>query len=308
MALLLYPTNPLTPLQQRGGSDGQSVLEGALVGAFTVTAKGLLTGAVKESGRRATVQLAEEYARRRAPSQSATDLSKLFALGEVPMKLYLTLVMLTRKPPHVLYRARPDHYWAEMLGYEELDARRPEPGAGTRRIKRAFVVLGKAGPRGTSMVTRTPEPGHGARIAVPIHPPQPPKTHRGPYITIPIELWSRGWINVLSARALFVYLCLRLVLAGRPETEGAQVSSWDRENFCIKDDTWQRGFKELEALGLAWGEVKDEVPRDRWSTDLHKRKVYYLKKTYLETTDAPDGKGDPADGGVPAKVEDVAAR
>ncbi|WNB85766.1 hypothetical protein [Cellulomonas sp. ATA003] len=141
------------------------------MGTFTVTAKGLLTDAVKGSGRKATVQLAEEYARRKAPGQSSTDLSKLFALGEVPMKLYLTLVMLTRKPPHVLYRARPDHYWAEMLGYEELDARRPEPGAGTRRIKRAFVVLGKAGPRGTSIVTRTPEPGHGARIAVPIHPP-----------------------------------------------------------------------------------------------------------------------------------------
>ena len=259
------------------------------MGAFTVTAKRLLTEAVTASGRRATVQLAGEYARKQAPSQLSTDLSRLFALGEVSMKLYLTLVMLTRQHPHELYRPRTDHYWAEMLGYEELDDRRPEPGAGTRRIKRAFARLGEAGPNGASMVTRTPEPGYGARITVPIHPPLPPKQRRGPYITIPLELWSRGWINVLSARALFVYLCLRLVLAGKPEAEGAHVSSWDREKFCIKDDTWERGFRELELLGLATGQVEDEVPVDRWSTDrLRNRKVYYLNRTFLETTDAPD--------------------
>ncbi|WNB85767.1 hypothetical protein [Cellulomonas sp. ATA003] len=76
----------------------------------------------------------------------------------------------------------------------------------------------------------------------------------------------------------------------------------------MKEDTWQRGFNELKALGLARGQVEDEVPRDRWSTDLHKRKVYYLNKTFLETTDAPDSKGDPADGSAPAETDDLAAR
>ncbi|WP_211374330.1 hypothetical protein [Cellulomonas fimi] len=248
-----------------------------------MTAKKLLAEAVKTSGRRSTVQLAEEYARAQKVGQASTPLSELFALGEVPMKLYLTLVMLTRKAPHELFRARPDHYWAEMFGYEELNDAAPEPGAGTRRIRRAFRALSSAGPAGESMVSRTPEPGHGARIAVPIHPPEP---SRAPYITIPLELWSRGWINVLSARALFVYLCLRLVLAGKPDSEGAHVSSWDREKFCIKDDTWQRGFKELEGLGLARGAKEDGVPGDRWSTDLHRRKVYYLNNTFLAETNA----------------------
>lgn len=264
---------------------------GGLVGSVTVTAQLLLNEAVKKSGRRSTVQLAEEYARKQKPGQTSTGLSELFALGEVPMKLYLTLVMLTRKPPHELYRPRPDHYWAEMLGYEELNDRRPEPGAGTRRIKRAFGVLSSAGPGGTSMVTRTPQAGYGAQISVPIHPPLPSKKAAWePYITIPLELWSRGWINVLSARALFVYLCLRLVLAGKPQAEGAHVSSWDREKLCMKDDTWQRGFKELERRGLAWGREEDEVPVDRWSTDLRRRKVYYLNKTFLVETDASDGR------------------
>lgn len=263
---------------------------GGLVGSVTVTAKMLLGEAVQKSGRRSTVQLAEAYARKQKHGQTSTGLSELFALGEVPMKLYLTLVMLTRKPPHELYRPRPDHYWAEMLGYEELNDRRLEPGAGTRRIKRAFATLSSAGPGGAPLVTRTPQPGYGAQISVPIHPPMPPakKAAWEPYITIPLELWSRGWINVLSARGLFVYLCLRLVLAGKADGEGAHVSSWDREKFCIKDDTWQRGFKELELLGLARGQEEDDVAVDRWSKDRGRRKVYYLNKTFLMGTDAPE--------------------
>lgn len=253
------------------------------MGTVTVTSKRLLVEAVKHSGRRGTVQLAEEYARIKDANQTSTRLADLFALGEVPMKLYLTLVMLTRKPPHELFRPRPDHYWAELLGYEELNEADPIPGAGTRRIKRAFATLQTAGPEGASLVTRTPKSGHGAVIAVPIHPPQPA---HAPWITIPVELWSKGWLNVMSARALFVYLCLRLVLAGRPEEEGAHISPWDRERFAIKEDTWQRGVKELERLGL----VKTENARvavDRWTTDLRQRKVYFLNRTFLVEHDSP---------------------
>jgi hypothetical protein len=61
---------------------------------------------------------------------------------------------------------------------------------------------------------------------------------------------SAGHELVMPTRAAFVYLCLRLGLAGKPDNEGAHISSWDRERFAIKDDTWQRGIKELEALNL----------------------------------------------------------
>lgn len=253
------------------------------MGTVTVTSKRLLTEAVKHSGRRSTVQLAEEYARIKRPDQASTGLADLFALGEVPMKLYLTLVMLTRKPPHELFRPRPDHYWAELLGYEELNDADPLPGAGTRRIRRAFATLGKAGPGGTSLVTRTPRAGHGAMVSVPIHPPQPTQA---PWITIPLELWARGWTNVMSARALFVYLCLRLVLAGRPDEEGAQITPWDRQCLAIKDDTWHRGIKELKQLGLVRTEV-GRVATDRWTTDLRERQVYFLNNTFLTENDSP---------------------
>lgn len=254
-------------------------------GAVTVTAKRLLKQAVKDSGRRSNVQLAEEYARIQTADQTSTALSELYALGEVPMKLYLTLVMLTRAEPHELHRVRPDHYWAELLGYEELNEADPVPGAGTRRIKRAFATLATAGPNGTSLVTRTTVPGRGAKITVPIHPPLP-KTL--PYITIPLELWSKGWLNVMSARALFVYLCLRLVLAGRPDQEGEQVSTWERDRFAIKQDTWQRGAKELERLGLVRTETA-QVAVNRWNTDLRPRKVYHLNSQFLANESPPVG-------------------
>jgi hypothetical protein len=254
---------------------------GSASGSVTVTAKKLLVGAVKNSGRRSSVQLAGEFARIRKPGETSTGLSELFALGEVPMKVYLTLVMLTRKPPHELFSVKPDHYWAELLGYEELNDADPIPGNGTRRIKRAMTALEKAGPGGTGLISRTAIRGHGVKIGV-VHPPG----EWAPWISIPLELWSRGWVNVMSARALFVYLCLRLVLAGKPDNEGTQVSSWDRERFAIKEDTWQRGIKELEALNLVWSDI-DRVVVDRWSTDLHKRKVYYLNNAFLKENDSP---------------------
>ncbi|PBC36091.1 hypothetical protein CJ178_32320 [Rhodococcus sp. ACPA4] len=143
-------------------------------------------------------------------------------------------------------------------------------------------ALEKGGPDGNGWITRTPERGRGFKITV-VHLPEP---KRAPWITLPLELWSRGWINVMSARALYVYLCLRLVLAGKPDSEGSHVSTSDRRRFAVKDDTWQRGMKELEALKLARSEIT-RVAEDRWTTDLRERKVYYLNSEFLKVTDSP---------------------
>ncbi|MFQ6394937.1 hypothetical protein ACLMAJ_15915 [Nocardia sp. KC 131] len=107
-----------------------------------------------------------------------------------------------------------------------------------------------------------------------------------PYITIPIELWSHGWINVMSARALFVYLILRLITMGR-DTDRVHVSVTDRKNHAIKDDTWQRGLKELETLGLAHSMIAKNVAEDRWHSELLTRKVTYLDTERLKTTLSP---------------------
>jgi hypothetical protein len=255
---------------------------GSTTGRVTVTAKRLLEDAVSKSGRRSSVQLPEEFARIQTAADRDTELSRLFAQGEVAMKLYLTLVMLTRKPPHELFRVVPDHYWAELLGYEELNDADPIPGSGTRRLKRAMKVLATEESDRPARIVRTLVSGRGAKIQV-IHPSVPT---RAPWLGIPISLWSRGWINVMSARALFVYLLLRLVLAGRPDNQGAHISKWDRDRFAMKEDTWQRGIKELEALRVVRSEMA-RVVLDRWSTDLRLRKVYYLNNEFVEEHDSP---------------------
>ncbi|MGW5312895.1 hypothetical protein ACWEQ0_23805 [Nocardia thailandica] len=252
------------------------------MGTVTVTAERLLTDAVKRSKRHSTVQLPREFARIHAPDQTETPLSQMFLRGEATMKVYFTLVLLTRKEPHELYKPRPDHYWAEMLGYEELNDGDPIPGHGTKRIKRAMAVLQNSGPNAeTPWVRRDRFPGKGYKIAV-THLP----ATGAPYITIPIELWSNGWINVMSARALFVYLILRLILAGKGDDAGTHVSAADRKQHAIKDDTWQRGLKELERLGLARSEIGKST-ESRWDSDLLTRKIVYLNNDYLQSTHSP---------------------
>ena len=252
------------------------------MGSLTVTAQQLLKKAVKMSGRRSTVQLPREFARIQNPTQTETPLSAMFLHGEAVLKVYLSLVLLTRQPPHDLFRTFTDNFWAEMLGFEELNDADPIPGAGTKRIKRAMSALQKSGPdEETRWISRTRVPGKGYKLVV-THLPQT----GAPYITIPLELWSNGWINVLSARALFVYLILRLILRGGDDTAGAHVSVTDRRNHAIKDDTWQRGLKELEILGLARSE-NGKSAEDRWSSELLTRKIVYLNNDYMKANTSP---------------------
>lgn len=252
------------------------------MGTRTVTADRLLRRAVQRSGRRSTVQLPGRFARIEEPDQNTTPLSEMFEHGEVMLKVYLTLVLLTCQEPHDLFDRAADHYWAEMLGYEELNHSDPIPGAGTKRIKRAMAKLQKSGPTAdTPWVERAREPGKGYKIVV----TQLPRG-RAPYITLPLEFWSNGWIAVISARALFVYLILRLILAAKSDETCTHVSASDRRDHAIKDDTWQRGLKELEALGLVRTEIA-KIVEDRWSNELFPRKVVYLNNHYLKATRSP---------------------
>jgi hypothetical protein len=234
----------------------------------------LLRGAVTDSGRRSTVQLAEEFARTtNATMENTPDLARLLRMGEVALKLYLTLVMMTRagdpeKPaaPHELHRVIPPSHFAEMLGYEELDMNNPVTGAGTRRVQRALTCLEKEG-----LVVLTKRPRHHANISV-VHP-GPGGDPVVPYITLPIELWSREWITHLSARALAVYVALRLASVGKKQGEGQVVDPYERGRFEFSDDTWQRGSKDLIEQGLL--EVRTGVVESRRLRERH-RNIYYL--------------------------------
>lgn len=252
------------------------------MGAVTVTAKRLLADVVRQSGRKSTVQMPESFARITDPSQTSTPLSRLFAGGEVQLKLYLTLVLLTRKPPHELFRPKADFYWANVLGYEERTEANPAPGAGTRRIKRALKALEADVPPSGPLIKRRVEHGRGPVLQV----VPPPGEMRPPYITLPIELWSRGWLNVMSARALFVYVCLRLMFVSKHDGDPVHVSVWERDRFTMSDDTWQRGVAELKRLGLI-GSTTAPVEADVWSSDRRPRKMLYLNHAYLLENDSP---------------------
>jgi hypothetical protein len=255
---------------------------GASMGAVTVTASRLLADVVRDSGRRSTVQIPESFARISDAGQASTPLSRLFLRGETALKLYLTLVLLTRKPPHELFRSRTDAFWANLLGFEERSETSPGPGAGTRRVKRALAVLERDEAPDGPLIHRRVERGRGPVLAV-VPPPGP---MQAPYITLPLELWSRGWINVMSARALYVYVVLRLMFVSKAESDPVHVSVWERQRFAMSDDTWQRGVAELERLGLVRAEMA-VVSADGWSTDRRPRKVLYLNRDYMRENNSP---------------------
>lgn len=252
------------------------------MGAVTVTSKRLLADVVRDSGRRSTVQIPESFARVGDAVQTSTPLSRLFVRGEVALKLYLTLVLLTRKPPHVLFRSRNDAFWANLFGFEERTETNPAPGAGTRRVKRALTMLERDQTPDGPLIMRRVERGRGPVLQV-VPPPGP---MQAPYITLPLELWSKGWINVMTARALYVYVCLRLMFVSKAAGDPVHVSVWERERFAMSDDTWQRGVAELERLGLVRSETA-VLAADGWSTDRRPRKVLYLNHSYLLENDSP---------------------
>jgi hypothetical protein len=252
------------------------------MGAVTVTAKRLLADVVRQSGRRSTVQIPESFARISDAAQTSTPLSRLFVRGEAALKLYLTLVLLTRKPPHELFRQYNDAFWANLFGFEERTETNPAPGAGTRRVKRALAMLERDEAPDGRLIVRRIERGRGPVMTV-VPPPGP---MQAPYITLPLELWSRGWINVMTARALYVYVALRLMFVSKDDSDQVHVSVWERQRFAMSDDTWQRGVAELERLGLIRSETA-VVTADDWSTDRRPRKVLYLDRDYLLDNESP---------------------
>lgn len=252
------------------------------MGAVTVTAKRLLADVVRDSGRRSTVQIPETFARIGDPAETSTMLSRLFLHGEVTLKLYLTLLLLTRKPPHELFRPIADPFWANLFGFEERSESRPAPGAGTRRVKRALRALERGWEPDGPLILRRVERGRGPILQV----VPPPGAVVVPYITLPLELWSRGWINVMSARALYVYVCLRLMFVSKSAGDPVHVSKWERERFAMSDDTWQRGVAELERLGLI-GSSTEVVAADSWSHDRRPRKVLFCDDASLTDNNSP---------------------
>lgn len=248
----------------------------------------LLNQAVAESARRSTVQLTEGFARVPASGASSDGrpaLVELLNLGEVSLKLYLTLIMMTAQPaeeggPRPLHRETAPSHFAEMLGYDDLAEGTKPPGTGTRRVQRAMNALEQHG-----YIELTKQSGHHPKIGV-VHPAG---QMVAPYITLPIEFWKNGWITVLSARAVAVYVDLRLMTEGKKrQGEGVAVPPYERSRFRLSDDSWQRGTKDLKTQGLL--ETRTGMVETRGLRSRH-RNVYYLNFDRL----LMDRPGDPVE-------------
>lgn len=236
----------------------------------------LLAKAVDESGRHSTVQLTGAFA---YAEGGATPLATLLRLGEPAMKVYLTFVLATREPPHEVYRSWQPARLARMLGFDDSDFDNAA-SAGTRRVQRAFNALERADP---SFITRRKRPGRADLVTV---------NHfdedlRPPYLTLPISLWQRGWINVMSVRALAVYIALRRACAGK-EQELIHVTPYRLRNYGLSDDTLSRGATELQGLNLL--KVTRGTPDDREAAR-RQRRLFQLTSAAMNTEAPPQMRG-----------------
>jgi hypothetical protein len=101
-----------------------------------------------------------------------------------------------------------------------------------------------------------------------------------PYITLPIDLWRRGWFIALSGRALAILIILRELTHGRT-SNGAWVDGIRKRQYGLSDDTWTRGTRALREAGLL--NVKEEVFSSQGEP--RRRNVYTLHLDRLTSFD-----------------------
>jgi len=190
--------------------------------------------------------------------------------GEVRLKLFLTLLWLAARPPHQVKDKTAGAY-AHLFGLPE-----PETN-GAKRVAAAIdwlvdnefvtadrkngrpAVLTLRHERTKAPYTRPTKPGNDDKVAP-----------ADVWVSIPSEVWSQGWMAVLSGRALTTLAILLDESLGRPEVKGEERTGrsgvpylhitksgwvWIAESvldsrYRISYDLWGKGLKELHAHGL----------------------------------------------------------
>lgn len=189
--------------------------------------------------------------------------------GQVRLKLYLTMLWIGANPPHdVTYPARA---YAELLGLRE-----PET-AGARRILDAISWLEQKGfvtvesrPGHPSRVTLLNELGDGAAYSVPgaefsklrgkkDTPDELVARHR--YVQLPPDLWTSGWLAVLSGPGLAMLLVVATELGGRAADREVWFSpGMAKRRFDLSEETRTTGIRELAGAGLVKITRRDTNP------------------------------------------------
>lgn len=200
-----------------------------------VDALRVMRSAVDRSRRQSTVQLPIDFVR--DPGGRPTPLKRIGADGRgqgLRLKLYLSMTMLATKEPHHL-RPYPASAYATMLDIDDSE------GNGARRVNQAQRWLADVG-----FIQRIPNGTHPPHMV--ILPLPVVADWSGRWITLPLGLWSNGWIHVMSGRALMLYIVLRELTGGRG---GTTADGRRKAEYGLSDETWARGLEDLQALKLA---------------------------------------------------------
>jgi hypothetical protein len=207
--------------------------------------------------------------------------------GTVRVKLELTFLWFAAKAPHDL--AYPARAWATLLGL-------PDPaGRGARRINEAILWLeqhklitveNRAGQ--PNIITLLSENGTGTPYELPgtaynrlrnKKPAGLADEHR--YIQIPNELWTNGWLSLLSGAAIAMLLVLYAELGNRPATTGLWFSPRQADlRFGLSEDTRSKGLRELRGAELITA-YRQPVATDTFDFQ-RLRNVYHLEPGRLQ--------------------------
>jgi len=219
-----------------------------------------LQAAVNRSKRSTSVQFPVGFVRRQLTGETP-PLARLFRGGDVRFKLYLILAMIATRAPYEIEDSPPSIYLASMLNLDDPDK------TGARRVTDALAWLHRE-----KFVERTSRPGRTPRIRV--LRPGSTAIATGRYVSVPLDIWDKGWLLYLSGRALALYFVLLEATGGRPG-RAAMLTGDRKRQYDLSDETWARGAAELEEAGLLEVEEVFSKSSEKGEFELKRRRLRY---------------------------------
>ncbi len=228
-----------------------------------------------------------------APQEEAptTPLSRLIQGGrggEVRLKLYLLLTMIATREPYDIKRLRTPQTLGRTLELPKA--------TGPRRInsnlnwlkKNNYISLNREGNGPTSVQLLDP-----LDDGKPLSNPRNTK----PYVTIPIEFWSNGWLLDLSPTGIAILFALAERLGGA--TRPTYLLRDRRVSYGLSHDTWTRGTAELESHDIL---TVKRVPQGNDFDYTRMRNVYWIEWERLKTPSKASGGGRTQEPPIPSAL------
>jgi hypothetical protein len=196
---------------------------------------------------------------RESPQQPDPPLARMLrggrGGGHVRLRVLLTALWVVRDDGLV---SLPLRAWAALAGLDDTGVR------GTRRIRDALIWLDEHGfaevdraPGLTPQVRLLDDSGNQEPYELPGRAYNRLRQDRASasahrYVRLPSELWTNGWISVLSGAGLAMLLVLYRELGPRV-TRGEQIwisPQLAADRYALSSDTRTKGQRELRNAGL----------------------------------------------------------